>query len=182
MTGISARVKNLRPSAIDTGRPSVADGAAIHRLIAACAPLDLNSLYAYLLLCEHHAETCVLAETGGRSVGFISAYRIPGREDTIFVWQVAVDASVRGAGHATTMLRELLARPIVRRCEYLETTVSPSNTTSRRLFHGLARELDAPVNESLLFAEKDFGGEDHECEMLIRIGPIKGDNKGDHSA
>jgi L-2,4-diaminobutyric acid acetyltransferase len=174
MTGITARLKNLQPSAIGVGKPSVAQGAAIHRLVDACKPLDLNSLYAYLLLCEHHAETCVIAEREGRPVGFLSAYVIPLREDTIFVWQVAVDASARGLGLATTMLRELLARPQVRHCAYLETTVSPSNTASRRLFHALARELDAPVDETLLFAEDHFGGEDHECEMSIRVGPFQG--------
>lgn len=175
MTGISAPVNKLQPSAIGIGKPRVRDGAAIHRLIESCKPLDVNSLYAYLLLCEHHAETCVIAHSEKRVVGFVSAYRIPEREDTIFVWQVAVDASTRGTGLAKTMLRELLLRPLVRGCTHLETTVSPSNTASRRLFHALARELDAPVNETLLFAESDFGGENHECEMLIRIGPFQGE-------
>jgi L-2,4-diaminobutyric acid acetyltransferase len=182
MTGRVARVKNLQPSAIDIDSPRVRDGAAIHRLIEACKPLDVNSRYAYLLLCEHHAGTCVIARKDQCIVGFVSAYRIPQREDTLFVWQVAVDASARGTGLAKTMLRDLLARPLVRACAHLETTVSPSNTPSRRLFHALARELDAPVNETVLFAESDFGGEDHECETLIRIGPFRGNNKGDHSA
>ena len=175
-------MKNPQSSAMDIASPRVSDGAAIHRLIEACKPLDVNSLYAYLLLCEHHAGTCVIARTDERIVGFVSAYRIPQREDTIFVWQVAVDASARGTGLAKTMLRDLLARPLVRGSTHLETTVSPSNTASRRLFYALARELDAPVNEEVLFAESDFGGENHECEMLIRIGPFGGNNRGDHSA
>jgi len=174
MTGTAACIENLQPAEIRVGKPRVAQGAAIHRLVDACKPLDLNSQYAYLLLCGHFAETCVLAECGERSVGFVSAYTPPGREDTIFVWQVAVDQAMRGRGLAATMLRELLARQAVRRCCYLETTVSPSNTASRRLFHRLARELGAPATETLLFAEDDFGGEDHECEMLIRIGPFQG--------
>ena len=175
-------MKNLQSSAMDIALPRVSDGAAIRRLIDACKPLDVNSLYAYLLLCEHHAGTCVVARRDEHIVGFVSAYRIPQREDTLFVWQVAVDASTRGTGLAKAMLRDLLARPLVRGSTHLETTVSPSNTASRRLFHALARELDAPVNETVLFAESDFGGEDHECETLIRIGPFGGNNRGDHSA
>ena len=155
--------------------PRVRDGAAIHRLVDACKPLDLNSTYAYLLLCEHFAETCVHAERAGRTVGFISAYCPPQRGDVIFVWQVAVAEEMRGQGLARAMLRELLARPGLRGCRYLETTVSPSNEPSRRMFYGLARELGAPVTENVLFGEQDFGQEHHECEMLIRIGPFAGE-------
>lgn len=156
------------------GAPSVRDGAAIHRLVEACKPLDLNSSYAYLLLCEHFADTCVRAERDGRTVGFISAYRPPQRAGLIFVWQVAVAEEMRGQGLAHAMLRELLARPALHDCRYLETTVSPSNEPSRRLFLALARELGAAVTERVLFAEMDFGGEAHESEVLIRIGPFAG--------
>ncbi len=92
-------------------RPACSDAARIHQLVAACKPLDLNSTYAYLLLCHHHADTCVLAEEGGRIVGFVSAYRPPGREGEIFIWQVAVAAGQRGRGLGRRMLTQLLARP-----------------------------------------------------------------------
>jgi len=154
------------------GAPRVSDGAGIHRLIAECDPLDLNSTYAYLLLCRHFAGTCVKAERAGRTVGFVSAYRPPERGDVIFVWQVAVDGSLRGQGLAGRMLQQLLARPAARGCRYLETTVSPSNGPSLKLFHRLARELDAPVDCQAMFEEADFGDERHESETLIRIGPF----------
>ena len=79
--------------------PSRKDGAALHRLISECPPLDLNSLYAYLLLAEHFSDTCVLAESaGGRIDGFISAYVLPDRPDVLFVWQVAVHAAHAAIG------------------------------------------------------------------------------------
>lgn len=166
--------RNRSVAGVYLGAPSVRHGAAIHRLVEACKPLDLNSTYAYLLLCEHFAETCVHAERDGRTVGFISAYRLPKRDAVIFVWQVAVAEEMRGQGLAHAMLRELLARPALRDCRHLETTVSPSNEPSRRLFHALARERSAAVTERVLFAEPEFGGEAHESEMLIRIGPFAG--------
>jgi L-2,4-diaminobutyric acid acetyltransferase len=174
MTGTTVRREKTRPHAMRISMPEVAHGADIHRLVAACKPLDLNSRYAYLLLCEHFAQTCALAHAGDRVVGFVSAYRPPQRDETIFIWQVAVDAGMRGLGLASAMLSDVLAREPVRTCRYLETTVSPSNTPSRRLFHGLARTLDAALTESPLFAQDAFGEEDHECEMLIRIGPFTG--------
>lgn len=162
-------------SGIVLGMPSVRDGAAIHHLVDACKPLDLNSTYAYLLLCEHYAETCVHAKRAERTLGFISAYRPPRRDEVIFVWQVAVAEEARGQGLARAMLRELLSRPALSDCRYLETTVSPSNEPSRRLFHGLARELGAPLTERVLFSEQDFGDDHHEVETLIRIGPFAGE-------
>jgi L-2,4-diaminobutyric acid acetyltransferase len=155
-------------------RPAVSQGADIHRLVSECKPLDLNSIYAYLLLCEHFAETCVLAENNSLAVGFVSAYKPPSRRQVLFVWQVAVAAQMRGSGLAKTMLHELLRRDTLHSCRYLETTISPSNTPSRRLFHSLAQELEAPVTEKALFLEQDFGKDHHEQETLIRIGPLAG--------
>ncbi|MGH8640043.1 MAG: diaminobutyrate acetyltransferase [Burkholderiales bacterium] len=174
MTGTTVRCEAPQPALTRITEPEVSHGAQIHRLVAACKPLDLNSRYAYLLLCEHFAGTCALARVGDQVVGFVSAYRPPKRDDTIFVWQVAVDASIRGKGVAASMLQKILGRPQVRGCRYLETTVSPSNTPSRRLFHGLAHRLNAALTESPLFAQDAFGEEDHECEVLIRIGPFPG--------
>lgn len=183
MTGIAVCRKKTRPESIRISKPSVAYGAEIHRLVAACKPLDLNSRYAYLLLCEHFAETCALAHEGDRVVGFVSAYRPPQRADTIFVWQVAVAPAARGQGVAGAMLRELLARSALRECRYLETTVSPSNEPSRRLFHGIARSMNAALTESTLFAQEAFAEEQHECEMLLRIGPFAGQQqRGGNSA
>jgi L-2,4-diaminobutyric acid acetyltransferase len=174
MTGSTASPKEISPVKPRLCRPMVSHGADIHRLVSECKPLDLNSVYAYLLLCEHFAQTCVLAERAGRVVGFVSAYRPPARSEAVFVWQVAVAEQVRGGGLAMAMLRDLLARDAVRDCHYLETTVTPSNAPSRRLFRSLARELDAPLVENVLFHEKDFGGEGHETEALLRIGPFTG--------
>lgn len=151
--------------------PRITDGAAIHRLVRACPPLDLNSLYAYLLLCAHHAGSCVVAEQGGETAGFISAYRLPARTDTVFVWQVAVAAEARGQGLALQMLEYLLARPALAGCHWLETTITPSNAASRRVFETLATRLNAQCAERTFFSREDFQDPHHEPEMLIRIGP-----------
>lgn len=153
--------------------PNRKDGAAIHRLISECPPLDLNSLYAYLLLCEHFSDTCVIAESsGGRIDGFISAYVIPARPDVLFVWQVAVHTRARGQRLGRAMLRELLQRKGLEHVRHLETTVGPDNQASRRSFTGLAGELGAHVSEQPFFDRQLFGGADHDDEMLLRIGPF----------
>lgn len=151
--------------------PRITDGAALHRLVRACPPLDLNSPYAYLLLCAHHAGSCVVAEQEAEPVGFISAYRPPAQPDTVFVWQVAVAPRARGQGLALGMLEHLLARPALAGCRWLETTVTPSNAASRRVFETLATRLNARCAERTFFSKEDFQDPHHEPEMLIRIGP-----------
>lgn len=152
--------------------PTPADGAALHDLIRRSPPLDLNSCYAYLLHGLHFADTCVLAETGAGIAAWTSAYLPPGRPDTLFVWQVAVDAGHRGRGLARTLLLHLLQRPACAGVRWLETTVSPDNAPSRRLFQGLARELGCPCQVTDLFHAADFGAQHHEAEQLFRIGPF----------
>lgn len=154
-------------------RPSLEDGAAIHALIQSAPPLDVNSTYAYLLLCHHFRDTCVVAERAGRVVGFISGYIPPAQPDTFFVWQVAVHADARGSGLGNSMLRHLLQSQRSAHIRYLDTTVSPSNQASRAMFARLARDLETVLSEQPLFEQALFGdGAGHEDEMLLRIGPF----------
>lgn len=151
-----------------------ADGQAIHRLVEQCPPLDLNSLYAYLLLSEHFADTCVLAQDERSEVlGFVSAYVPPYKPEVLFVWQVAVHSRARGQALARRMLCKLLERPGLSAIRYIETTVGPDNAASRGVFAGLARQLHAAVSDSALFGPELFGPAGHEEERLLRIGPFQ---------
>lgn len=159
---------------INYRHPETGDGPLIHQLVKDCAPLDLNSVYLYLLLASHFRGTCLVAETDGkrRMAGFVSAYYRPDEPDTLFVWQIAVHPDFRGRGIARGLLRELLAAlyqkaPPV----YLELSVNPSNKASRTLFESLAKNLETGISERELFPERLLG-EGHEAEILLRIGPL----------
>ena len=162
----------VRADPIDLRRPTKDDAAAIHRLVSQCPPLDLNSLYTYLLLAEHFTATCIVAEGDGAALGFVSAYTPPTRPDVLFIWQVAVHERARGRGLGKRMLQALLRRPDVAGVRYLETTVSPGNAASRRMFELLAQDLGAAVNETPLFDRAHFGPQAHDDEPLLRIGPL----------
>ncbi|GAY09078.1 diaminobutyrate acetyltransferase [Pseudonocardia sp. N23] len=153
-------------------RPTVDDGVDVSRLAAESKVLDLNSRYAYLLWCRDFAETSVLArldDPRSAPVGFVTGYRRPDSPDTLVVWQVAVDAATRGLGVAGRMLDELVdAVPGV---DHLETTITPGNDASERLFSAFAERRDAPLVTSELFSA-DLLGDDHEPEILHRIGPF----------
>lgn len=153
-------------------QPSRRDGAALHDLVAVCPPLDLNSRYAYLLLCEHHAPTSVIAEVDGTVVGAVTAYVPPLQPHTLFVWQVAVAPSMRGQKLGTRMLIHLMQHCIVaRRLRWMETTISPSNQASRNLFTQFALQQGAGCTITTLFCASDFGQSGHEEECLYKIGP-----------
>lgn len=160
-----ARSLQLRP-------PERRDGAKLHDLVAACPPLDLNSRYAYLLLCEHHAETSVVAEIAGELVGAITAYVPPQQPDTLFIWQVAVGTPMRGQKLGTHMLEYLLQHCVqARGLRWIETTISPDNLASQRLFTQFAVRHDAGCTITTLFTASDFGESGHQAECLYKIGP-----------
>ncbi len=152
--------------------PTRRDGAALHELVAACPPLDLNSRYAYLLLCEHHAQTSVIAECDGILAGAVTAYVPPAQPDTLFVWQVAVAPHMRAQQLGTRMLTHLLQHCLITcQLRWMETTISPSNQASRRLFTQFAVRHDAGCTTTTLFSAADFGASGHEEECLYKIGP-----------
>ncbi len=154
--------------------PHHRDGAALHELIAACPPLDLNSAYAYLLVCQHHGATSVVAEaepttpSGSSLAAAITAYVPPAQPDTLFVWQVAVDDRHRGRGLGHRMLQYCIEQTPVR---WLETSISPSNHASRQLFTRFAARQGVEVVTLPFFSASDFGKGQHEEELLYRIGP-----------
>lgn len=160
-------------STITLRQPKNQDAYAIHQLIAQCPPLDLNSVYTYLLLAEHHTATCVVAEqANGKIAGFVSAYIHPERPDTLFIWQVAVCVDSRGYGLGRRMIQHLMQRQQLEHIRYLETTVGPANMASRHMFSVVADSACAAVKESALFERHLFGPDGHEDERLIRIGPL----------
>lgn len=153
-------------------KPKDTDGYAVHDLIKDCPPLDRNSVYAYLLLCTHHADTCVLVENDGELIGFLSAYIPPGEEDTLFVWQVAVAAEGRGLGLATRMLNEILERPEMAHINQIQTTITRDNAASWRLFESFAESVDANCSNEVMFCRKEHFEGRHKTEHLVTIKPI----------
>ena len=155
-------IRNARPE----------DGQNIWQLVKDTRILDLNSVYCYLLLCEHFGNTCLITEINGELVGFVTAYKVPGNETALFIWQTGVDEKVRGQGIAKKMILKLLANEYCRDIKEIQATVSPSNIASKSLFKSLARDLNTKLTEHGYFDSSLFPGQQHEKENLITIGPI----------
>lgn len=160
------------PVALRTPRST--DGMAINNLVERCKPLDENSLYCNLLQASHFRDTSVVAEgPDGELLGFISGYLLPERSDTLFVWQVAVSSDARGMGLGKKMLRKLVERNAEQEISFLHTTVTPDNEASWGMFKSFAKELDAPLETTVMFdSEVHFRGE-HDDEVLLQIGPFE---------
>ncbi|MFF9766738.1 diaminobutyrate acetyltransferase [Streptomyces sp. NPDC053086] len=154
--------------------PATTDGAALWRLAKDSKTLDLNSSYSYLLWCRDFSGTSVVARgADGEPVGFVTGYLRPERPHTLLVWQVAVDAGHRGLGIAASLLDSLAARLIAERgITELETTITPGNTASERLFTSFAERHGARVSREVLFPAELFPGGPHDPEVLYRIGPL----------
>lgn len=151
--------------------PTAEDGPALSGLINLCPPLDPNSRYCNLLQCSHFADTAVVAELNGETVGAVTGYRIPNRDNVLFVWQVAVAEAARGRKLAKRMVLDILRRqgPSV---DSLETTITADNKASWALFRGIAHFFDAPLREQVLFDKEKHFAAQHESELLCTIGPF----------
>ncbi|MFF4395513.1 diaminobutyrate acetyltransferase [Streptomyces sp. NPDC001480] len=154
--------------------PVVADGAALWRIAKDSKTLDLNSSYSYLLWCRDFAATSAVArDTDGAPVGFLTGYVRPEQPHTLLVWQVAVDAAHRGRGIAAALLDGLTARLGAERgITCVETTITPGNTASERLFTSYADRHGAALSREVLFDTGLFPDGPHEPEVLYRIGPL----------
>lgn len=153
--------------------PTTADAQIIHTLIKNSPPLDLNSLYTYLLLTDHYSSYCVVAEKNNEVAGFISGYPHPKKEDTWFLWQVVVAASARKQGLAHRMITSLFEREEFSSFRFIETTVTPDNEASESLFRKVARGFSTSLDISEGYTADLFGGSGHEEERLFRIGPLQ---------
>ncbi|MFI0809643.1 diaminobutyrate acetyltransferase [Streptomyces echinatus] len=162
------------PADLLIDRPAMTDGASLWRLAKDSKTLDLNSSYSYLLWCRDFAGTSAVARgADGEPVGFITGYARPDHPRTLLVWQVAVDSAHRGHGIAAKLLDGLTARLVAERgITEVETTITPGNTASERLFTSFAARHGAQVEREVLFGAELFPDGPHDPEVLYRIGPL----------
>ncbi|MFJ8886478.1 diaminobutyrate acetyltransferase [Streptomyces sp. NPDC102402] len=174
MTAAPADFARARSEFIRIDAPRVEDGAAIWRIARDSEVLDLNSSYSYLLWCRDFAATSVVArDENGDPVAFVTGYIRPDRPETLVVWQVAVDQAHRGKGLAATLLDALATRVASDQgLTSVETTITPDNTASDRLFTSFAQRHDAPLEREVLFDGSLFPEGTHLPEVLYRIGPF----------
>ncbi|HJC28477.1 MAG TPA: diaminobutyrate acetyltransferase [Candidatus Dietzia intestinipullorum] len=149
--------------------PTAADGQRMWEITRDSGVLDVNSSYAYVLWGAEFSDSSVVVESEGRVVGFVTGFIRQSEPDTIFVWQVGVDADQRGKGLAARMLHALFDRTADRGVVRMRTTISPDNTASQRTFGAVARDRGLTFGgEDFLSA--DLMGEGHEPEDLYTLG------------
>jgi len=117
-----------------------------------------------------------MALQGDQVIGYISGYFRPQKPGTLFVWQVAVSSSARGKGLAKSMLESILQRG-KSKIQKVETTISPSNRASQKLFESFAKQLGRPLEKETFLSGKDFPAEGHEAEDLYHFPFSKGKAK-----
>lgn len=156
---------------IELCKPIKKHASGIFNLVQESGVLDINSEYLYLLQTTHFASTSAVALDEKSVVGFVSGYLIPEQPNTLFVWQVGVDAKYRGQDIAGRLIQNILQRESLSHVQYIHTTVSPSNASSLRLFEKLATTLKCNIKAQSYFELEDFLHA-HEEEVLYTIGPF----------
>jgi L-2,4-diaminobutyric acid acetyltransferase len=167
------------PSPIHLEQPQIGDGRDLWRLARDSGELDLNSAYCYLLWCRDFSGTSVVARAERTIVGFVTGHVRPDADDTLFVWQVAVDRAHRGQQIGRRMLDSLATVMDRLGCRYMEATVTPDNVPSARMFSSFARAHGAPLARTEGFDSAIFP-DHHQPEDLVRIGPLQIDDHPGH--
>lgn len=153
--------------------PRVSDGPRMWELVQAAGTLDLNSPYTYLMLSRFFTQTCIVAQQGNDLAGFVSAFRVPERQQSLMIWQVGVHPRYRRRGLAHHLIHQLLERPGLADVGCLEATVTPDNTASDALFRSIADRYQAEVLVEPCFEQGLFPGGQHQPELLYHIAPIR---------
>ncbi|WP_239521009.1 diaminobutyrate acetyltransferase [Pseudooceanicola aestuarii] len=162
-------ILNVTKDDLALRKPRAEDGAAIWDLVRECKPLDENSMYCNLIQCDHFADTCVVAETSGDPVGWISGYLRPDDPETLFVWQVAVSERARGRGLGKRMLTELVTRPECEDVTRLQTTITADNDASWALFSKFAKTVSGDLSSEAHFKRGDHFDGKHATEHMVTI-------------
>lgn len=155
---------------VDYRQPTSDDGARLWEIASDSKVLDVNSSYSYVLWCHDFAATSIIAETDGRTIGFVTGYRRQTDPSTLMVWQVAVDDDHRGHGIAATMLHRLFDRAQRSGVVAMHTTISPDNVASQRLFASVAAARGLNFERRDLFAADSFP-DAHQPEQLYMLEP-----------
>lgn len=135
--------------------------------------LDVNSDYCYIMWSTYFQNSSMIATYNEKVIGFISGFIQPENNDTLFIWQIAIDEQYRGNGLANKMIHSLFEKVKSNNVSYIEATVTPSNTPSNKLFANLARKMEANYTITRCFSEADFPDKSKEEEFTYRIGPIE---------
>ena len=161
------------------------DARYLHDLIVRCPPLDVNSLYAYALMTLHHSATCFVAVMDEQICGAVTGYIPPTQPDTYFLWQVAVSPEQQGTGLGSALLNHVYQHCMLPlQLNYLETTISPSNSASQHVFTRFAKRHLVAITNTPLFSSHDLQPVSqfndngslvadkaaHEAEDLYRLG------------
>lgn len=146
------------------------DGPAVADLVRETGILDPNSTYAYVLIGDRFGRHSLVAEEGGKIIGFVSGFLDPREPSTLFLWQIGLRADARGRGLGKKLLQAFISLPANERAEALETTVATDNLASRRLFEAFSRDIGASIEAVGAYAGELLDG--HCEETIFRIAPL----------
>jgi len=163
-------IEVYRKKRISVSTPTKNSGYAIYKLIERCQPLDLNSSYLYFIQSHYFQKTCALATCSNDVIGFVSGFMDPLKENTLFVWQVAIDEPFRGHGLAQTLINYILQQNL--NTEFIETSITEDNLASQKLFSKLSKHLNTVITQEKFLDQQTHFLKQHESEYLFRIGPF----------
>lgn len=126
---------------ISIKKPKPSDGKDLWVIAKQTGVLDLNSSYSYNLIATHFSETSAVTLLDDKPAGFLSAYIIPDDPKALSIWQIGVVPQYHGKGIGFSMIKNVLCQNVT----LAKTTITPSNTPSKKLFQKVSRYLQTQL-------------------------------------
>ncbi len=153
---------HLRPTTIE-------DGLAVYNLVSSCPEIPSKPAISYYSLCSDFSHTSIVAEIGGRIIGFVGGYRPPEREDTLVVTVVTVEESVRKMGLASEMLSDLLSRLSTVGVINLEVIAPKADKAIIAVIEGYAEKNSRECESSDYLSSKELAGDPATIKLFIKL-------------
>ncbi len=141
----------------------------IRRFVRDCGSLGIHTLYSYWVLQEHFTPLCLVGEIEGAPAGLVTGIKSLSRENTAFLWQIAVHPAHRGKGLGRQLISAFAAEAKARGLRTIEFSIAPGNRASKACFQSCARSLGRPLEEIKALSLYDDLEGVSENEILYRI-------------
>jgi L-2,4-diaminobutyric acid acetyltransferase len=146
------------------------DAKKIHEIVKKTPGIDDNSLYYYSLWLKEFDQSNVVAVHNKRIVAFLTAFRKPKDNSTLFLWQLAAVPRHGIPDLGVNLSYYLIDDEIKKNLSSIEATIDLNNKSILYVMKKLEKRYNGNMHmEEYLSEEYLSGNENHHTETLLKI-------------
>ncbi|MGQ9544082.1 MAG: GNAT family N-acetyltransferase [Candidatus Bathyarchaeia archaeon] len=152
-------------------RVEEADFLEIMRVAADCAPIPLERDSIYHCFTRYFADTCFVAESQGRIVGFVLGWISQVDYTVAYIHNVCVASDMRKRRIATNLYNRFIGTVKARGCRKVFLIINPKNKTSLNFHQALGFKISEEgevIDVEGVRAVKDYNGPDKHMVVMYK--------------